>query len=296
MSREDTKESRINILKQTQESRKQDSLQRVYQAIERLQKIDAKVNFQTIAKEANVSVSYLYKYPELKSHIAQIRSLQTSMPITPVAKPNSSATGKIITKLRERIQQLEAENSELKRKNEALAGQVYRVHYLTEQVERQQDTIKRLEACLKEATQPTPQTNVIPMATKAKGEISDKVKTQLNAAGIQLNPTLTKLIKSAPEETVLDAIEAYKEALATGNIERPGGWLKRAIEEGWKPNDSVQSLSELEQFNEWFPLAKKKGLVFASQKGNDGIVVYTSDGVWLSFAEMLANYPIENFK
>lgn len=106
MSREDTKESRINILKQTQEARKQDSLQRVYQAIERLQKIDAKVNFQAIAKEANVSVSYLYKYPELKRHIAEVRSKQNSMPITPSSKPNSSATGKIITKLRERIQQL----------------------------------------------------------------------------------------------------------------------------------------------------------------------------------------------
>jgi hypothetical protein len=166
MSREDTKESRINTLKQTQEVRKQDSLQRVYKTIERLQKIDAKINFQIIAKEANVSVSYLYKYPELKRHIAEIRFKQNSMPITPVAKPNSSATGKIITKLRERIQKLEQENSELKRKNEALAGQVYRVHYLSEQVERQQNTIKRLETFLKEATQHTPQAKVIPIVSK----------------------------------------------------------------------------------------------------------------------------------
>jgi DNA repair exonuclease SbcCD ATPase subunit len=294
MSREDTKESRINTLKQTQESRKQDSLQRVYQAIEHLQKINAKVNFQTIAKEANVSVSYLYKYPELKSHIAEIRSKQSAMPITPVVKPNSSATGKIITKLRERIQHLETENCELKRKNEALAGQVYRVHYLTEQVERQQDTIKRLETLLKEANQPSTQAKIISIATKSKSEISDEVQAQLNAAGIQLNPTLTKLIKSTPEEAVVNAIEAYKEALATGNIERPGGWLKKAIEEGWKPNDSVQAKSELEQFNEWFPLAKKKGLVFASQRENNGIVVYTSGGEWVAFAEMLVQYPVKD--
>ncbi|GFE72267.1 DUF6262 family protein [Chroococcus sp. FPU101] len=294
MSREDTKETRINTLKHAQETRKQDSLNRVYKAIERLQKIDAKVNFQTIAKEANVSVSYLYKYPELKRHIAEIRSLQNSMPITPVPKPNSTATGKIITKLRERIQHLEAENNELKRKNEALAGQVYRVHYLTEQVERQQDTIKRLETLLKEANQTMTMTKVIPIVSKTKGEISDEVQAQLNAAGIQLNPTLTKLIKSTPEEAVLNAIEAYKEALATGNIERPGGWLKKAIEEEWKPNDSVQAASELEQFNEWFPLAKKKGLVVASQKENNGIVVYTSGGEWRSFAQMLSQYPIKD--
>lgn len=152
MSRGDTRESRIDILKQTQEARKQDSLDRVYKAIERLRKLNAKVNFQTIAKEANVSVSYLYKYPELKRHIAELRSKQNSMPVTPVAQPNSSATGKMVARLKERIRQLEQENSELKRKNEALAGQVYRVHYLQEQVERQQQTIEDLQTRLKEAS------------------------------------------------------------------------------------------------------------------------------------------------
>lgn len=152
MSRGDTRESRIDILKQTQEVRKQDSLDRVYKAIERLQKLNAKVNFQTIAREANVSVSYLYKYPELKLHIAELRCKQNSLPLSSVAKPNSSATSKVITRLKERIHQLEAENSELKRKNEALAGQVYRVHYLQEQVERQQQTIEDLQTRLKEAS------------------------------------------------------------------------------------------------------------------------------------------------
>jgi DNA repair exonuclease SbcCD ATPase subunit len=297
MSRgENTRESRINTLKQTQEVRKQDSLVRVYNAIERLQKIRAKVNFQTIAKEANVSVSYLYKYPELKRHIAELRSQQNSMPVTPVAKLNSSATGKIITKLRERIQQLEAENSELKRKNEALAGQVYRVHYLTEQVERQQDTIKRLEACLKETSQPTFPAKVIPLATKSNAKISDRVLVQLKAAGIQLNPTLIKAIKSAQEDTVLNAIEAYKEALITGNVGRPGGWLKRAIEEEWKPNGAVQAKSELDTFNEWFPLAKNRGLVFASQSTKESIMLYTDEGEWIAFADMLTKYPIEKLK
>ena len=64
---------------------------------------------------------------------------------SPVAQPNSSSTGKIIARLKEKIQQLENENKELKRKNEALAGQVYRVHYLQEQVERQQQIIEDLQ-------------------------------------------------------------------------------------------------------------------------------------------------------
>ena len=118
---------------------KQDSQNRVYQAIERLQKLNAKINFHTIAREAQVSVSYLYKYPEIKQHIGELRSKQNSLPVSPVAKPNSTSHGKVVTRLQERIKKLEAENKELKKKCEALAGQVYRVHHLESQVERLQE-------------------------------------------------------------------------------------------------------------------------------------------------------------
>ena len=137
MKKEDTKETRIETLKKTQELRKQDSLERVYKAIERLQKIGAKINFHTVAKEANLSVSYLYKYPELKQQVAGLRSQQSSMPIGTVAKPASSSHTKVISRLKDRIHQLEDVNQELRRKNEALAGQVYRVYHLQTQVERQ---------------------------------------------------------------------------------------------------------------------------------------------------------------
>ena len=240
MSKEDTRESRINTLKQTQESRKQDSLEKVYKAIERLQKINVKINFQTIAKEANVSVSYLYKYPELKHHIAEIRSKQNSMPITPVAKPNSSATGKIISKFRERIGKLEAEISELKRENESLAGQVYRVHFLNGQVERQKAEIERqreliatLEARLSSFDKEKQESKVIPMPSKSPDVNSDRIKEELKTLGIRLNNTLSKKIKAAPEEKVLEAIEALKDQLTRGDVQNPGGWLASAIENGW---------------------------------------------------------------
>jgi predicted RNase H-like nuclease (RuvC/YqgF family) len=150
MKKEDTKASRICTLKKTQEARKQDCLLRVDKAIERLQKIGAKLNFHSIAKEANLSVSYLYKYPELKQRVAQLRSQQSSMPISPVAKPASSSHAIIVSRLKERIGQLEQQHQELRRKNEALAGQVYRFHHLQEQVERQQQTIEDLQSRLKE--------------------------------------------------------------------------------------------------------------------------------------------------
>jgi hypothetical protein len=206
----------------------------------------------------------------------------------------AKAHSQFVSRLKERIRQLEAENNELKRKNEALAGQVYRIHSLQEQVERQRDMIVSLESRLKETIELNQQSKIIPLTSPSKSEISDRVKSQLEAAGIRLNPTLAKIIKSSPEEKVLDAINAYKEALATGNIERPGGWLKKALSEGWKPNDSVQAKTESETFNEWFPLARKKGLVIASQQTKKGIVVYTNDGDCIPFVEMLSKYPLEN--
>jgi predicted patatin/cPLA2 family phospholipase len=242
MSKEDTKEARINILKETQAARKDDSAERVYKAIERLQKIDAKVNFTTIAKEANVSVSYLYKYPEIKQHIAEVRNKQRSFPVTPVAQPNSSSTGKIITRLKDKIQQLERENKELKRKHEALAGQVYRVHYLQEQVERQQQVIEDLNSRLKDQQLAS---KVTPISVKQKAFISERVQAELDALDIGLNPTLTKTIKAATESTVLAAIEALKDQLSKKDIPNPGGWLNQAIKEGWtKPEIVLQTSSK----------------------------------------------------
>jgi predicted RNase H-like nuclease (RuvC/YqgF family) len=245
MSNSDTKQARVDNLQQVQAARKEDSAERVFKAIERLQKINGKINFTTIAKEANVSVSYLYKYPEIKQRIAEVRNKQRSFPTSPVAQPNSSSTGNIITRLKEKIQQLENENKELKRKHEALAGQVYRVHYLQEQVERQQQIIEDLQGKLKGEQLDS---KVTPISTKRKTTINEQVQTELDSLDIGLNPTLTKTIKAATESTVLAAIEAFKDQLSKKDIPNPGGWLNQAIKEGWtKPELVPQTTSKPER-------------------------------------------------
>jgi Family of unknown function (DUF6262) len=242
MSNSDTKQARVDNLQQVQAARKEDSADRVFKAIERLQKINGKINFTTIAKEANVSVSYLYKYPEIKQRIAEVRNKQRSFPPSPVAQPNSSSTGKIITRLKEKIQQLENENKELKRKHEALAGQVYRVHYLQEQVERQQQVIEGLQGKLKGEQLDS---KVTPISSKRKTTVDEQIQSELDSLDIGLNPTLTKTIKAASESTVLAAIAALKEQLSKKDIPNPGGWLNQAIKEGWtKPEIVLQTSSK----------------------------------------------------
>ncbi len=247
MSNKDTKKSRIKTLKQTQKQRQEDARNRVYQAIERLQKLNAKINFHTISREAQVSVSYLYKYPEIKQHIAELRSKQNSLPVKPVAKPNSTSQGKVITRLQEKIKKIEEENKELKRKCEALAGQVYRAHHLQAQIERLQQENEDLRAKLGQqeiAKKVTP----IDKKRKSKSIISDKVQSELDELGIELNTTLDKTIKSASESTILDAIEALKYQLTKQDIPNAGGWLNKAIKEGWtKPEVITQQSTKPEQ-------------------------------------------------
>lgn len=307
MKRVDTKDSRIETLKKTQEARKQDCLERVYKAIERLHKIDAKINFHTVAKEANLSVSYLYKYPELKQHLAELRSQQSSIPVSSQTKPGSSSHAKVVSRLKERIHQLEDVNQELRRKNEALAGQVYRVHYLQEQVERQQKTIVDLENRLcnsepatKEQKLSTSKVTSIDNKRSKQLAINEKIQSKLDAIGLTLNTTLTKTINAAASvDIVLSALTALEEALEQGKIENPGGWLNAAIKDGWMPSEKHLPGVSAEQdvFKQWFDLAYKQRLVLAATKGDDGqMYVYTKDGAPLPFKQMLAEYPVEKLQ
>ena len=238
MSRETTKQTRIENLKKTQAARKEDSRKRVDKAIEHLQKTGGKINFHTIAREANLSVSYLYKYPELKQQIADIRSKQSHLP--PPAKPVSSKShNRVVARLKERIKKLEAQNNEFRRKNQALAGQVYRVHHLQEQVERQQRTIEDLQLRLAQANQQNSVANVTPISSKIKAKISNQVKDELDRLGIKLNSTLSEKINASTQEVVLAAIEALKDQLNRSSVKNPGGWLARAIGQSWTKAQSI---------------------------------------------------------
>lgn len=58
--------------------------------------------------------------------------------------------------------------------------------------------------------------------------------------GIKVNSTLAKLIKVAPEEIVLKAIDALKEALATTKVRNASGFLVEAIRNTWIPNEGYE--------------------------------------------------------
>ena len=251
----DIKEQRIKNLKKTQERRKQEAKERVFQAIKYLQSINGKINFQTVAKQANVSVSYLYKYPELKQRIGELRSKQNSLPSTQLNKPSSKSQNKIIAQFKKTIQRLQSESEELKETNKALAGQVYRLHFLEEQVDRLEQQNDFLKKKLEEQNYNKEQSSqkVTSIASKRKStsiipNIPNSVQSELEGLGIELNSTLSKTMKCTDESIILNAIEALKYELTKKDILNPGGWLNLAIQEGWtKPETINQQSNKPEQ-------------------------------------------------
>lgn len=307
MNSKDTKEARIANLNRVQESRKQQTLEKVELALDRMQKMGMKINFSTLAQEANVSQSYLYKYPEIKTRIAEIRNQQSSMPRPRNSEPASAKSNQVIvSRLKERIKNLEAEVKGLRNINEGLAGRVYRVSELEALVERQEKRIKDLETRLKtceSCQREVPKMSVddskvtsIDKRKQRKPDNSDKIQSELDTLGIRRNSTLLKLIKAVPEEVVLKAIDVLKEALAISSIRNPSGFLVEAIRNTWTPNEGYEQKVELDVFQEWYPLAQSLGLVIASTR-QDGILhVITAQQQWIPFEQIFSEYPLERLQ
>jgi chromosome segregation ATPase len=120
------KEKRIAALNGTQKQRRQECLEKTEKAIVKLSQTNQKLSFANIAREANVSISYLYKYPEIKDRIKHLRNQQEqgAKPVQPQLRSDKSSQV-IIGQLRDRIKSLEGEKKELTRQNEALTGRLY---------------------------------------------------------------------------------------------------------------------------------------------------------------------------
>jgi len=296
-------------LRSAAEQKKNDALERTDKAISQMVKEGKKINFHTVAVAAGVSVAYLYKYDAIKQRIDQLRKQQSPIKGL-VQKQGASEASKaaIIATFKERIKKQELEIKGLRDHIEVNQGIAMQVPELKQQIESLKSENSQLRDWLDECRKqrealPTaePSTdNKVTFLDKKRTERSDvgnKIKSELDSLGIKLNTTLTKTIRSTSVEFVLSAIQALKEAMVSGNIERPGGWLNAAIKDGWKPNEKYVKKGEWTSFNEWFNLARKQGLIVASTKGDDDkLYVFTPDGTRLPFEQMLAEYPLEKLK
>lgn len=103
------------------------ALKKADDAINRLLKVGEKVNFNSVAQEGNVSKAYLYKTPQLRSRIEDLRKKQDGLPSVRQLKREMSDASKdvLIAAQNKRIKELETEIRQLKEELLHLRGTFY---------------------------------------------------------------------------------------------------------------------------------------------------------------------------
>lgn len=290
------------------------SIEQTERAIRQLIKEGRPINFSTVEEVAGVSRTWLYNQPEIRVRIEQLRDQQPGKKkVARSQRASDASNAAMILTLKEKLQKSQAENRGLRQQMEEIVG---RSLYADEQAEHYKREAEKLRAenialkqqlaqlkqpaSLRVAASPDqgyPVASITPISPQQ--DMQQKIEQELAQLGIKLNPTLSRAIRSTNEQTVLTALEALKEAMGAGAVKNPAGWLRQAIEERWQPNDNFMQLggmSNVKLFNEWFPLARSKGLVIASTQDNGTILVLTADDEWLPFDKLLNMYPLENLK
>jgi AcrR family transcriptional regulator len=295
------------------ELKKKEAIEKTEKAIAKLSSRGEEITFRSIAQHAGVSVSYLYKYEELKDRIKHLREQQKQKTVIPAQEKryqpaSDKSKGVLIYSIKEENKKLRSEIEGLRRHIEVVQGRNYELSRVEEDNIRLKKSLElisqELEDCRCQIKASTITNTKVTSLDKKTGNraptISEQIKSKLSELGVTLNTTLTKTIQSKSEEMVLAAIKSLEETIERGQqIKNPGGWLNKAIQDGWMPSEKHLPLSKVERdiFNEWFNLARKQRLVMASTKGDDGqLIVYTTRGIPVPFKQMLAEYPIETLK
>lgn len=109
--------------------RKEEKRKRVEEAITHLLRDHQLVNFNSVAKVAGVSKTYLYNQPQFRDRIEALRQQEREQMVRervahPTGKTDASKDLVILAKER-RIKELEAENRKLKQQLKGALGKAY---------------------------------------------------------------------------------------------------------------------------------------------------------------------------
>ena len=217
------RQKQTEILRQTQQQRKEQKRQQVFEAVRVLQQQGKTITFAAIARMAQVSISYLYKWPEVKDFIQSLRKEQSHQfaPLPQEPEPGPYSLKTLHEVARKRIKELEAEIQELKRQNELYRGHVAAVFELRDEVE-------RLRELLRQFTEPRPSSKVVALQAVAPSTASDidpDIVQKLETLGVKLGVRLQREIKQHKPEKVMLAIEAFAQYRSQHVVENPAGCL-----------------------------------------------------------------------
>jgi hypothetical protein len=252
------REKQTETLRQAQQQRKEQKRQQVFEAVRTLQQQGKTITFTAVARVAQVSISYLYKWPEVKDFIQSLREEQSHQlaPLPQEAEPGPYSLKTLHEVARKRIKELEAELQELKRQNELYRGHVAEIFELRDEVE-------RLRELLRQFTEPRPTSKVVALQAVAPSTASDidpDIVQKLETLGVKLGVRLQREIKQHNPEKVMLAIAAFEQYRSQHVVENPAGCLLQMIRDGAEPNVPLEApVPEMDEFDRWYAEAIAQG-------------------------------------
>ena len=119
---------RIGHMKSIHRKRKEQTYQKVDQAIKRLVRANENINFNSVASEAGVAKATLYNHPDIRERIENLRQQQSKSPTQKQIRREMDDTNKeaIIASLKRRIKKVEEENKNLRQQLKVSYAEIYR--------------------------------------------------------------------------------------------------------------------------------------------------------------------------
>ena len=242
------REKQAEVLRRTQAKRKEQKKEQVLKAIQEIQKQKKPLTFKNIATVAGCSISYLYKWDDIKAYIHELQQKKettlNSLEEDSKHRPHSLKTLHQVAK--DKIRKLETEIKELKHQNEILRGHVAEIYEI-------RDENERLRNQLRELTSPNPSSKVVSITTPIKekkasfppivtnNDTSESVIDSIKDLGIKVSKKLRAEIASRDIEKVKLSIEAFKQYRDNHDVKSQEACLLSMICDEAEPNTESKS-------------------------------------------------------
>ena len=252
MAKKHSREKQAEVLRRTQAQRKEQKKEQVLKAIADIQKQKKPLTFKNIATVAGCSISYLYKWDEIKAYIHEMQQQkQTTLnPIEEDSKERPHSLKTLHEVAKQKIRDLETTVKDLKHQNEKLRGHVTEIYEL-------RDENERLRTQLRELMSPVLSSKVIPIQASGKKKVlsspfeendsTDSIIELIKELGLKVgNKLKSEIINREPEQVRL-SIEAFKQYRDSHDVKSQEGCLLSMIREEAEPNTESESKTKKTQ-------------------------------------------------
>ncbi len=208
------REKQAEVLRRTQAKRKEQKKEQVLKAIQEIQKHSKPLTFKNIATVAGCSVSYLYKWDDIKAYIHELQQKKETTLNSleePEGKDRPHSLKTLHQVAKDKIRKLEEEIKELKRQNEVLRGHVAEIYEI-------RDENERLRTQLRELTSSNSSSKIIPIRSSQSSKVN--LEETNSAAPVKDNQAISDTKSSAINSEKASSKKVFKAKKTSDNTKQ----------------------------------------------------------------------------